>query len=121
MLCCICNGRNAVCKRCTCARAKKPCSSCLPMKMKKCANTLPSCVDSVIESSRNNDGVRVLSDGLTTDHLSNVLAMDHVSCAAEPRYDLHANTSARVNHDVLYTDDSQDVPVVGEEPLSQLN
>jgi len=44
-----------------------------------------------------------------------------VSCAAEPRYDLRANTSARVNHDVLCADDSQDVPVVGEEPSSQLN
>ena len=29
--CCSCNGRNAVCKRCVCARAGRPCSSCLPM------------------------------------------------------------------------------------------
>jgi len=75
MPCCTCNRRNAVCKRCTCARAKKPCSSCLPMKMKKCANTLPSRVDSMIESSINNDGIRVSSDGLTTDHVGNTSLM----------------------------------------------
>jgi len=118
---CTCNRRNAVCKWCTCAHAKKPCSSCLLIKMKKCVNTLSSHVDSVNESSRNNNGVHVSSDGLTIDHAGDVSAMDHMSCAAELRYNLHANTSACINHDVLCADDSQDVPVVGEEPSSQLN
>jgi len=91
------------------------------MKMKKCANTLPSCVDSVIESSRNNNGVHVSSDGLMMDHMSDTSVMGHVSCVAEPRYDFHTNTSAHVNRDVLCADDSQDVPVVGKESLSQLS
>jgi len=89
--------------------------------MKKYANTLPSHVGSVIESSSNNDGVQVSSDGLMMDHMSNASVMDHVSCVAEPRYDLHANTSAHVNRDVVCADDSQDVPAVSKESSSQLN
>ena len=37
--CCSCNGKNAVCRRCMCAHAGRPCSSCLPMKIRRCVNT----------------------------------------------------------------------------------
>ena len=85
------------------------------MKAKKCMNTLPSRVELVTESSMNNDGIHDSSDGLTMDHASDVSAVDHVSCSAEPRYDLRANTSARVNR-CMY-DDSQGVPTEGKNPL----
>ena len=47
------NWCNAVCKRCVCACAKKPCSTCLPMKDNKCVNTLPLHVNLVTDSSHN--------------------------------------------------------------------
>lgn len=68
------------------------------MKMNKCVNTLPSHVDSVFKSSKNNDKVSVLSDDPTMDYMCEASATDHMSCAAEPRYDLCANTT--VNRDV---------------------
>ena len=84
MPCCSCNGHNAVCKRCVCARAKKPCSTCLPMKENKCGNTLPLRVDSMMDLSRSNRVLPVMSDGLM-DHAVNSLTDDHVSLAAVPR------------------------------------
>ena len=56
--CSSCNGRNAVCKRCVCARAGRHCSSCLPMSRNSCVN-VPSCrhdmlsTDSVVLSNKN--------------------------------------------------------------------
>ena len=38
--CCSCNRHNAKCKRCVCACAGGPCSSCLPMQYKNCVNLL---------------------------------------------------------------------------------
>ena len=66
MLCCSCNERNAVCKRCVCACTKKPCSTCLPMKENKCVNTLLLHVDSVIDLLRCNCVPPVTGDGLLT-------------------------------------------------------
>ena len=40
--CCSCNGRNAICRRCVCVRAGRPCVSCLPMKLDNCMNLLGS-------------------------------------------------------------------------------
>jgi len=63
--CCNCNGKNAVCKRCTCVQAGRPCSTCLPLKMKRCSNTLESrttvCSDLVKVSinKNNNDVTRI--------------------------------------------------------------
>ena len=36
--CCTCNGKNAVCKRCVCARSGRPCVSCLPLRNGNCTN-----------------------------------------------------------------------------------
>ena len=36
--CCSCNGTNAVCKRCSCVKAGKPCFSCQPSRCGKCVN-----------------------------------------------------------------------------------
>ena len=38
--CCPCNGNSANCSRCICARSKRPCLSCRPLKSEKCLNTL---------------------------------------------------------------------------------
>ena len=37
-LCCTCNGRNAVCKRCICVHNNRHCVSCLPSRSGKCSN-----------------------------------------------------------------------------------
>ena len=37
--CCRCNGVNARCKFCACAKAKLPCSGCLPARRGRCHNT----------------------------------------------------------------------------------
>lgn len=37
--CCGCNGQNAVCKYCKCARSGKPCTNCQPGKKFLCSNT----------------------------------------------------------------------------------
>jgi len=55
------------------------------------------------------------------DHMGDASVMYHMSCVAESRYDLSANTSAHVNCDILCAGDSQDVPAVGKESSSQLN
>ena len=48
--CCFCNGKNAVCKRCACIRAGRPCISCLPLKFHRCSNILASRTDLVAGS-----------------------------------------------------------------------
>ena len=45
--CCSCNGKNAVCKRCVCARARRPCTSCLPLSSGRCVNSLANRQDSL--------------------------------------------------------------------------
>ena len=37
--CCRCNGVNARCKFCACAKANLPCSGCLPARRGRCHNT----------------------------------------------------------------------------------
>ena len=129
MPCCTCNGRNAVCKRCVCARAKKPCSTCLPLKDNRCVNTLPLRVNSVIDSSRNcvlpiaGDGlVKQTKNGLTNAHVNLAAEVtdrqslsavasdelvntsgstgDHVSFP-EPRYDFRRNSSSCINESAV--------------------
>ena len=39
-LCCSCNGKNAVCKHCVCARTRRPYTCCLPLGTGKCVNSL---------------------------------------------------------------------------------
>ena len=52
-----------------CARAKRPCSTYLTVKEKKCLNTLLLLVDSVLGSSGRDGGVsHAKSDGLMKDH-----------------------------------------------------
>ena len=79
--CCLCNGRNTVCKRCVCVRAGRPCTSCLPMKFSKCVNLLSSraASQSVLPAGR-----PVLSGGSTASDLS-----AHVSSLSDeaPRFD----------------------------------
>ena len=98
MPCCSCNRRNAVCKRCVCARAKRPCSTCLPTKEKKCSNTLPLRVDSVLDSSGRDGGVSYeKSDGLMKDDAKSGSPDDHVSLTAEARYDFYVNASSCID------------------------
>ena len=131
MPCCSCNGRNAVCKRFTCARTKKPCSTCLPMKdnNNKCVNILPLRVNSVTDSSRNcvlpitGDGlVKQAKNGLTNAHVNlaaevtncqglSVVASDELMNTSrstgdhvslpEPRYDFHRNSSSCINETTI--------------------
>ena len=42
MPCCRCNGRNAVCKGCSCVRKKIACSDCYPCRQGKCMNLTTS-------------------------------------------------------------------------------
>ena len=112
-----------------CARVKKPCSTCLPLKDNKCINTLPLRVNSVIDSSRNcvlpiaGDGlVKQTKNGSTNAHvnlaaevtnrqgLSAVVSDelmntsrstgDHVSLP-EPRYDFRRNSSSCINKSAI--------------------
>ena len=129
MPCCSCNGRNAVCKRCVCTRAKKPCSTCLPLKDNKCVNTLPLRVNSVIDSSHY-CVLPIAGDGLVK-QTKNGLANAHVNLAAEatnrqglsavasdelmnasrsngdhvslpdPRYDFRCNSSSCINESTI--------------------
>ena len=123
--CCSCNEHNAVCKRCMCAHAKKPCSTHLPIKDNKYVNTLLLCVNSVTDLAHNyvlfvmGDGlVNRAKNGLTNDHMSlaakvndsqglsavmsdelinmSCLTEDHVSLS-EPRYNFCTNSSSYIN------------------------
>ena len=47
--CCGCNGDGARCIRCVCVKQRRPCVSCLPMKIGRCQNTL-SCRQNVTRS-----------------------------------------------------------------------
>ena len=77
-----------------CARAKRPCST-LPVKEKKCLNTLLLRVDSVLDSSGRDGGVsHAKSDGLMKDHAKSGSLDDHVSLTAEARYDFCVNASS---------------------------
>ena len=62
--CCSCNGRNAVCKRCVCAHAGRPYSSCLPMTQNNCVN-IPSYGRNLLSSD---DGVVSNKDAPTRNH-----------------------------------------------------
>ena len=54
------------------------------MKEKKCSNTLPLCIDSVLDSSGRDGGVlHAMSDGLMKDHAKSGSLDDHVSLPAE--------------------------------------
>ena len=68
--CCSCNGKNAVCKRCACVRAGRPCISCLPLKFHHCSNILASRTDLVADSDLvGATKPSVINDGA---HMSNV-------------------------------------------------
>ena len=99
MPCCSYNGRKAVCKRCLCARTKKPCSTYLPMKDNKCVNTLPLCVNSVIDSSCN-CVLPIVGDGLVK-QAKNSLTIAHVNLAAEVTN--RQGLSAIVSDDLMNT------------------
>ena len=75
--CCSCNGCNAVCKRCACVHAGRPCTSCLPLKMHRCGNVLVS---------------RMMSEPA-----SNKMCVNQ-SCS--PAAILHVTRAAVVSHDV---------------------
>ena len=82
--CCTCNGRNAICKRCVCARSGRPCTSCLSLKTDHCVNQLHADGTSasvsgnilMVSSSKNDD------DGLDgTAHM-----LPGTNGASDPRY-----------------------------------
>ena len=65
-LCCYCNGKNAVCKRCACVHAEMPCTLCLPLKLHCCGNILASHTGLAANSGMvgtNGNSVIVDSDG----------------------------------------------------------
>ena len=108
-----------------CTHAKKPCSTCLPLKDNKCVNTLLLRANSVIDSSRNcvlpivGDGlVKQTKNGLTNAHVNlasevtdcqglSAIASDELMNASrstgdhvslpEPRYDFCHNSSSCIN------------------------
>ena len=62
------------------------------MKEKKCSNTLPLRVDSVLDSSGRDGGIlHAKSDGFMKDHAKSGSLDDHVSLPAEARYDFCVN------------------------------
>ena len=68
------------------------------MKEKKCSNTLPLRVDSVLDSSGCDGGVlHENSDGLMKDHAKSGSLDDHVSSPAEARYDFCVNASSCID------------------------
>jgi len=40
VLCCICNRKHGICKRCFCVQSGRPCVSCLPLRERHCINML---------------------------------------------------------------------------------
>jgi len=96
-----------------CARAKKPCSTCLPMKEGKYVNTLPLCVDLMIDSSCCNAVLSVTSAGSTTDHVRGGSMDYHMSLAVEQRYDFHVNSSSYINDSAF--SNSQGLSTLGPE------
>ena len=66
--CCTCNGKNAVCKRCVCVQSERPCVSYLPLRERRCVNTLQhrqQPLDGFVKK-----GVHDKSDNLNGDHMS---------------------------------------------------
>jgi len=89
MPCCSCNGQNAVCKRCVCARSGTPCINCLPLKAKNCGNTLLSHVDSVSDLSDTSVERVIRNGGARGNHVS--------STAIDFRFDLCRYSSVNNN------------------------
>ena len=68
------------------------------MKEKKCLNTLPLRVDSVLDSSGRDGGIsHAKSDGLMKDHAKGGSLDDHVSLTGEARYDFCVNASSCID------------------------
>ena len=98
--CCSCNGKNAVCKRCACVRAGRPCTSCLPLKFHRCSNSLASRAGLAANSGEvgiNENETSVISDGAHVMNLSTRPANDprtddlsgYVSCASNVNVPLY--------------------------------
>ena len=94
-LCCTCNGRNAIYKRCVCTHSGRPYISCLPLKTDHCVNQPRAGKTSasvsgdplMVGSNKNDDG----SDG--TAHM-----LPGTNCASDPRYVLDtSNTCTNVD------------------------
>ena len=96
--CCSCNGKNAVCKRCVCARARRPCTSCLPLGSGKCINSLANRQSKLSSSDTSSDvdtsAVRV-----------NLRASDSIDNDASCR-DSSASIQVNVSCDFLHTSSS---------------
>ena len=77
--CCSCNGKNAVCKRCACVRAGRPCNSCLLLKFHRCSNILASRAGSAADS-----GVVSVNRSSVTGgtHVTDVLSVSSASVCA---------------------------------------
>ena len=103
MLCCSCNGRNAVCKWCTCQEAMYLLPS---MNANRCVNTLPLRVDSVTESSTCSNAFPVPGNGSSVDHVSGGSTEDHMSFPAGSRYDFRVKSGSCANDDVLFLNPS---------------
>ena len=72
-VCCSCNGKNAVGKRCAFVRAGRPCTSGLPLKFQRCNYyNLPSNASLLSDLNM----VRDLNDQFDT-HMSAVSSMDN--------------------------------------------
>ena len=76
--CCSCNGKNAVCKLCISAHARRPCKSCLPLYTGKCVNSLANCQERLFLTESLTDvdtsAVRINLD--TTDSIDDVSRRD---------------------------------------------
>ena len=86
------------CGACICALAKRPCSTCLPMKEKKCVNTLPLHVDVVIDSPQRDGGVvSTKGGGMLKKCARSDSLEDHMSLAVEARYDFRIDGSSCID------------------------
>ena len=63
--CCTCNGANASCKNCRCARNKTPCTSCYPSRKNKCRNSGNTSVNNEANSVAQSAVVQINNSELT--------------------------------------------------------
>lgn len=82
-----------------CALAKRPCSTCLPMKEEKCVNTLPLHIDVVLDSPQCDSGVLSVEAGGMLKNCARSDSLEgHMGLAVEARYDFHIDASSCIDH-----------------------
>ena len=109
--CCSCNGKNAVCKRCSCVRARRPCTTCLPYKDGRCCNTLSTRQVSISnECARTLPSVPLSNDGGLVASANPAAVENSTNLNSLPRHADAINTSCLSSRNAISEEFTIDDP-----------